>query len=122
MSVKRVLGFGALAAFALGGLSGCGLCKDEILEELPSPDGKWTAAVLTRDCGATTAEYMTVNLHDFEHEHLDPENDVFVTKYVRRLHVTWNGNDRLILDCDNCVAHEIEKKMDKHGTVQIIYR
>jgi len=64
VSVKQVLGFGALSAFALGGLSGCSLCKDEILEETPSPDGKWTATVLTHDCGATTPEHMTVNLHD----------------------------------------------------------
>jgi len=122
VSLKQISVFGVLAALALGGLSGCGLCKDKILEETPSPDGKWTATVLTRDCGATTAEYMTVNLHDFEHKHLDPENDVLVTKYVRRLHVSWHGNDSLILDCENCVAHEIEKKMDKYGTVRIIYR
>ena len=122
MSLKRILGLGVLAALALGALSGCGLCKDKTLEETASPDGKWTATVLARDCGATTAEYMTVNLHDFEHKHLDPENDVFVTKYVRRLHVSWHGNDTLVLNCENCVAHKIEKKMDKHGPVQIIYR
>ncbi len=122
MSLKQLLGLGALAALALGGLSGCGLCKDRILEEIPSPDGKWTATILTRDCGATTAEYMAVNLHDFKHKHLDVENDVFMTKYVHRLHVSWNGNESLILDCENCVAHEVEKKMDKHGTAQIIYR
>jgi len=122
VNLKQLLASSALAALVLEGLSGCGLCKDKILEETPSPDGKRAATVLTRDCGATTAEYMTVNLHDFEHKHLDPENDVFVSKYVRRLHVSWNGNDSLILNCDNCVAHEIEKKMDKHGTVRIIYR
>src|SRR6266403_469282 len=52
------------------------------LGESTSPDGKWTATVLTRDCGAATTEYMAVNLHDFEHKHLDPENDPFVTKHV----------------------------------------
>ena len=122
MNLKLLLGFGALATLALGGLCGCGLCKDEILEEAASPDGKWTATVLTRDCGATTAEYMAVNLHDSKHKNLDVENEVFVTKYVHRLHVSWNGNDSLVLDCENCVAHEVEKKMDKHGTVQVVYR
>ncbi len=122
MNLKLLLGFGALATLALGGLCGCGLCKDKILEEAASPDGRWTATVLTRDCGATTAEYMAVNLHDFKHTNLDVENDVFVTKYVHRLHVSWNGNDSLVLNCENCVAHQVEKKMDTHGTVQIIYR
>jgi hypothetical protein len=111
-----------LATLALWGLCGCGLCKDEILEEAASPDGKWTATVLTRDCGATTAEYMAVNLHDSKHKNLDVENDVFVTKHIHRLHVSWSGNDSLVLDCENCVAHEVEKKMDNHGTVQIVYR
>jgi len=104
VNLKHLLTFGALAALALGELCGCGLCKDEILEETTSPDGKWTASVLTRDCGATTAEYMAVNLHHFEHKHLDAENDIFVTKYVHRLHVSWNGNDSLVLNCENCVA------------------
>ncbi len=122
MNLKQVLAFGALAGLALGGLCGCGLCKDEILEEITSPDGKWTATVQTRDCGATTAEYIAVNLHDVKHKNLDIENDVFVTKYVHRLHVSWNGNDSLVLNCENCVAHDVEKKLDKHGTVQIIYR
>lgn len=106
VDLKHFLGFGALAALALGGLGGCGLCKDEILEETTSPDGKWTATVLTRDCGATTSEYMVVNLHHFEHKHLDAENVVFVTKYAHRLHASWNGNDRLVLNCENRVAHE----------------
>jgi hypothetical protein len=122
VNLKTVLAFGALAGLTLGGLCGCGLCKVEILEETTSPDNKWTATVLTRDCGATTAEYMAVNVHEFAHKHLDSENDVFLTKHVRLLHVSWNGNDSLILDCENCIAREVEKKMDKHGAVQIVYR
>jgi hypothetical protein len=51
VNLKQLLGFSALAVLALGALSGCGLCKDEILEETPSPDGKWTAIILTGTAG-----------------------------------------------------------------------
>lgn len=122
MNLKLILNFGALAALAVAGVSGCSVCQNEIVDKTTSPDGKWTATILTRDCGATTSQYMEVNLHDSSNAHLEARNNVFVTKYVRRLHVSWNGNDSLIVDCENCVASEVSTRMNRLGTIQIVYR
>ena len=122
MNLKQLWGFSALAVLALGALSGCGLCKDEILEETPSPDGKWTAIILTRDCGATTSEYMHVFLQDSNHKHFGEHDSVFATKYIHRLHVSWNGNQSLIIDCENCASNEVSHKVERFGPIQIIYR
>ena len=49
-------------------------------------------------------------------------NEVFLTKYVHRLHIYWEGNDNLIIECENCAAGEVKKKLERFGTVQIMYR
>jgi type VI protein secretion system component VasK len=103
-------------------LSGCNLCKDEVLEKAASPDGKWVATIMTRDCGATTSEYIAVNLQDAKQKRLDEENNVFVVKHLHPLHVFWQGNDSLAVDCGNCNLDEAAKKLEKLGSVKVIYR
>ncbi len=124
MSVKQLLKVGSflIVVLALAELSGCNLCKDEVLEKAVSPDGKWVATTLTRDCGATTSEYMGVNLQDVKQKQLETKNEVFVTKHIHRLHVSWQGNDSLIIDCENCTADDVKKKLERLGPVQIMYR
>jgi|SRR5437762_96329 len=102
-----------IAMVALAVLSGCNLCKDEVLEKVASPDGKRVAIILTRDCGATTSEYIAVNLQDAKQRRLDEENDVFVTKLLHPLHVFWQGNDSLTVDCENCNLGQASKKLEK---------
>jgi hypothetical protein len=124
VSVKQLLKAAPflIAVLALAEFSGCDLCKDEVLEKASSPDGKWVATIKTRDCGATTSEYIAVNLQDAQQRRLDEENDVFVIKHLHPLHVFWRGNDSLIIDCENCNLDEAEKKLGKLGPVQIMYR
>lgn len=124
MSVKQLLRAASflILVLALEELTGCNLCKDEVLEKAASPDGKRVATILTRDCGATTSEYMGVNLQDVKQKHLETKNEVFVTKHIHRLHVSWQGNDSLTIDCENCTADDVKKKLERLGAVQIIYR
>lgn len=44
--------FGALAVCFC--IAGCGLCRNEIFQEVYSPDHEYKAVVFQRDCGATT--------------------------------------------------------------------
>ena len=124
MSIKQHFKISSflVLVLALGESSGCNLCKTEVLEKAVSPDGKWVATILTRDCGATTSEYMAVNLQEAKHRRLDVENEVFVIKHVHRLHAFWQGNDSLAIDCENCGSDQAEKKIEKLGPVRIIYR
>ena len=103
-------------------LTGCNLCKDEVMERAASPDGKRVATILTRDCGATTSEYMAVNIQDVKQKRHDVEKDVFVIKHIHRLHILWQGNDSLTIDCENCNPKEAEKKLEKVGSVRVVYR
>ena len=41
-------------AIVLSQISACTLCRNEISEEIPSPDGGFKAVVFQRDCGAAT--------------------------------------------------------------------
>ena len=107
---------------ALAELSGCSLCKEEVLEKVASPDGKWVATIMTRDCGGTTSEYIAVNLQDAKQRHIDGENDVFVIKHIHPLRVSWQGNESLTVDCENCNLDQAAKKLEKLGSVQVTYR
>lgn len=124
MSVKKFLRAASflILVLALAELSGCDLCTDEVLEKVVSPDGKWVATIKTRGCGATTSEYVSVNLQDAKKKHLDEENDVFVIKHLHPLHVFWQGNESFTVDCENCNLNEAEKKLEKLGSVRVIYR
>jgi hypothetical protein len=45
---------------------GHGLCKNEVSNEIPSPDGKLTAVIFDRDCGVMTASVVHISIlpHD----------------------------------------------------------
>jgi len=111
-----------ITGVALVGLSGCKLCGVEVLEKSASPDGKWVATIMTRDCGATTSEYILVNLQEAKQSRLDEANDVFVIKHLHPVHVSWQENDNLKIDCEYCNLDKAEKKLEKLGSVRIIYR
>ena len=123
MRLKQVLQLAGLSITitAVGGFAGCNPCAVEVSERAISPDGTWTATILTRECGATTSEYSAVNLQDTQQKVLDPKNEVFLAKHIHRLHVFWNGNDGLTIQCENCSADEVEKKIQKLGPIQITY-
>jgi hypothetical protein len=42
--------------------SGCGLCSDEIVATAVSPDGRRMATLKSRNCGATTAFFNTLDV------------------------------------------------------------
>jgi len=92
------------------------------LEKIISPDGKWVATTLPRDCGATTSEIMAVNVQDMNREHLDADNEVFLTKYVQRIHVSWQAKDILTIDCESCIPDQIHKRLETLGQIKIVYR
>ena len=122
--MKQLLKFSrfSIVFLAVAGLSSCNLCKDEVVERVVSPDGKWAASIVTIDCGATTSENIIVNLQDAKQRRLDEENNIFVIKHLHPLHLSWEGNNSLTVDCENCDLDKAAKKLGKLGPVQIIYR
>lgn len=67
---RMILGTVAFAVFMLVILAGLSVfyfhthprCADTIVSELPSPDGRWTAAMMQRRCGDEAPFFSHVNL------------------------------------------------------------
>jgi hypothetical protein len=81
-------------------VSGC--CGDEIVSEVRSPDGLWTAKRRERDCGATTPVYTHILLSGPGHT----DELVMSIKYVPSLLITWKDNRTLVIDCSTCMEGE----------------
>jgi hypothetical protein len=43
-------------------LAACNICGEEFVKEIPSADGKYSAVIYRRDCGATTPFVTHVNI------------------------------------------------------------
>jgi hypothetical protein len=66
---------------ALLALLGCNPCSEEIWGNVDSPNGQWTATTLTRDCGATTPETMSVNVHRKDSRRFSADQSALVMKH-----------------------------------------
>ena len=105
----------AMLGAALASILGCNLCKEEIWKQSSSPDGKWTATVVMRDCGATTSEVVSVNLHPANSKRLDAGNNVLVVKRESP-GVSWKDNGTLELDCPDC---DVISSVNQLGSIEI---
>jgi len=97
---------GARSAFlgpllvACGSLAACA-CDDEVLSELRSPDGKYVASVMERNCGATTdyVSHVTVRPSD---SMMRQGDDVLVVEYRQDIRLAWEGVDHLVVEFRSC--------------------
>lgn len=121
MNLNRFAALLSFSLLAFGSLSGCKLCGTKTLEEIVSPDGKRIAAMVTRDCGAMTSEYIAVNIRDIGEQDLDGDKDVFVIRRLHTVTISWERNDQLAIDCVSCDLSKAEKKLKRLGPVEITY-
>jgi Family of unknown function (DUF5412) len=76
---------------------GMNLCDNQLIEDVKSPNGKYTASVFERDCGATTPYIEIVSLHSSAAK-FDPENYddwVFTVQGRSKVKATWISDDKL---------------------------
>lgn len=90
-------------------LSSCSsLCKNEIITELPSPDGKLKAVVFQRDCGATTDYSTQVSILKTSDKLANKGGNIFVAdsnhgaapigeKEGLNVGVAWEGENKLLI-------------------------
>ena len=108
---------------ALVACFGCNLCKDEIVDKAIAPGHNLAAVTRTRDCGATTSETMWVSLQDQPDRRQDEAREhVFVLKRIHRLHIFWEDNDTLAIDCRDCTPDEVRLQVTKLGNTRIEYK
>lgn len=88
-------------------LSGCSVCKEDLIEKVKSPDGRYVAAVFERNCGATSSIQYHVNLRSnwgwftSEAEGNIEEGEVFFTQ-LGTIKVKWQNDKTLLIECAKC--------------------
>ena len=124
MSSKRFWDLQAiiLSGFVLGAfgiLLGCNPCSEEVWATTKSPDGKWVATTIMRDCGATTSEVVSVNIHSIGEASLREENNALVVKHGHNLDVTWLNDHSVSISCPDCGVGEIIHKRASIGPISV---
>lgn len=85
-----------VAVLATLALSGCGeLCKNELVQTLRSPDGRFDAVVFTRSCAASTGYKTQLSILPAETVLPDAEGNALVVHGDPRIVVRWETRRRL---------------------------
>ena len=93
LDVSRVL----IASFLLP-LFGCAdLCGNELLHSVRSPNGKFTAVVFVRDCGATTVFSTQVSIVSADRALLGEAGNTFVGDGRLSISVKWDIDGALYI-------------------------
>jgi hypothetical protein len=120
--MKAGSSFFCLFPLALGLLTGCDLCKEEIWGTTTSPDGKWAATTIMRDCGATTSETVSVNVHRTGSKGFEADHNALVMKHRQAPGMVWAGNKHLLLDCSGCDSKDEIARATQIGPIHIEHR
>jgi hypothetical protein len=106
-----------LAVLALGA---CGeLCKNEIVQTLRSPDGRFDAVVFTRSCAATSGYSTQLSVLAAETVLPDGEGNTLVVRGDPRIVVRWETRRRLRVTGLGDVATKL--KLTRVGEVEVRY-
>lgn len=99
---------------------GCNSCSDEIVGDKSSPDGKLTASVFIRDCGATTSKEVTwVTVHQTS-GFRDREKDIAMTAdRIQTTELTWKDNSHLLVKCFACRRDNVHAQTTSIGAVSV---
>jgi hypothetical protein len=101
---KRMIGFIQLVMAISLHLSSCtesnsglltGECKDTIRVRSNSPDQKFEAIALQRDCGATTSISTIISVRSVGISNNSTQNKIFIAKEKDNISLTWIDSRRL---------------------------
>ena len=95
-------------------------CKDTVLLDSPSPNGKIIATVFERDCGATTAKNVQVCFRVSTAAFNPKQQESFlVLETDGKIELSWTNQDKLIVQVPN-QSKIFRNKTDSNG-VKIEY-
>ena len=103
-------------------IQGCKPCKEEIWNQSLSPDGRWKAVVVMRDCGATSPETLSLNVATERSQSFPETNNALVVKHGHAVDAAWTSNSQLEISCNDCVPSEILKQRNQIGAVHVSFR
>lgn len=79
-------------------------CANEIVSEVPSPNGKLKAVIFTRDCGATTAFSRQVSIVPGLDNLPNDGGNVYISGDVPTLSVRWTDDQNLTISGGGAVS------------------
>lgn len=86
---------------------------------MTSPDGKWIASTIMRDCGATSSEVVSVNVSRSGEKAFGAYHNALVMNHGIAPTLAWRGNDTLTLDCDQCDKEDQFERRIQIGPIHI---
>ena len=100
MTLRRPLVSLALLAQALA--RGCGLCGNEVVSDVRSPDGKLRAVLFRRDCGATADWTLHISILGSSDPFPEGEGNLFRAENdgkipPRDVKVAWDDSRHLLV-------------------------
>lgn len=102
--------------------AGCnGPCKEEVWATSKSPDGKYQAETISKDCGATTTEVLRIVVHPSNRRRGGTEDNALVLKHGDAVSLNWLNSTTLQVSCHECITKEVMAKADRVGSVHIAF-
>jgi hypothetical protein len=106
-----------LAVLALGA---CGeLCKNEVVQTLKSPDGRFDAVVFTRSCAMRSGYNTQMSILRAETVLPDAEGNALVVRGDPRIVIRWETRRRLRVAGLGDAATKL--KLARVGEVELVY-
>jgi len=88
-----------------------GMCGNQIIHKVNSPNGKKTAYILLRDCGATTGYSYNLTLFNSDENLPNKSGNTFVSD--KSFNVKWINDKKLQVDYQNSSkTYEMDKSVN----------
>ena len=87
-------------------------CADRVISQHTSPDGKWVATMLERQCKIPNRKaYHLLLFPSGRKPHFDKRRVVFSCRELRRHRIRWKGPNEVHVEvqCDHVFRQELEK-------------
>jgi hypothetical protein len=97
-------------------------CGDDVEARALSPDGRWVALVLTRNCGATTRLLTVIAIGNTAEDAAKGKEAVWTAAGVPEVTVAWASSEKLVVVYRKCASDEIGKAAPRFSGVSLEYR
>jgi hypothetical protein len=118
--MKKLLYALLIITIVLGSVYACmdyffgGMCGNQIVEEIPSPNKKLKAIIFTRDCGATTGFSTQLSILEIDDELENETGNTFILSDKAKGPVFDNGGSKIkvIWVNDNSLTVYFDRRTD----------
>jgi hypothetical protein len=102
----------------------CGIapeCSNTILSEVASDDARYVAALVERNCGATTDYSTIITLRLATSAFSADSGIVFVAKGRQEVGIRWISETNVRVTCSSCAERDVFKREPVWKDVSILY-